>query len=136
MPAPETAYRRQKALLWESSGAGDGGRTKVEGHFDEIDVRWINKQSQMLDPQNNVVKVDATVVTTQEIAVGSILWEGSAQELWDSLTGTGTGTGTSYYPLSDLFEVVARKVTPDLKGRVNRITLGVNRYSNTMPEFA
>jgi hypothetical protein len=136
MPAPERSYRRQKALLWEASGVGDDGRATVAGDFDEIDVRWVKKQTQMLDPQNTVVKVDATVVVGEAVPIGSILWEGSAEDLWASLPGTGTGTGTSYVPLSDLFEVVAYRETPDLKARWTRQVVGVNRYRGTMPSFA
>ena len=135
MPAPERSYRRQKAVYWQASGYADDGRHKRVQNAEELSVRWVKKQAEMLDPQGNTAKVDATVVVDRVMPIGSILWEGSLQDLWDALPGTGTGTGTSYVPTSDLFEVVSYRETPDLKGRVVRQVVGVNRDRDTMPSF-
>lgn len=134
MPPFETAHRNQRALLWTMAGPGEDGRNRRSATSTELWVRWNNRQTQMLDPQNQVISVDATVVVNQEVDVGSVMWEGGQEDLEAALTGTATGN--TLVPTSLIFEVVARRVTKDIKGRNVRRTLGLKRWMNLMPASA
>ena len=124
MPSIETAWRYQKAVLWEKTGVNDYGEDVVSSTPVEISVRWENKQSDMLDPVGATVRVDAQVVVAQEVAVGSRMWEGSLSE-W---LGTGS-VGVE----SDVCIVVAIDRVPDIKARKIRRTLGLKLSGDDVP---
>jgi len=114
-------YLNQKAVLWAASGTDESGSVTVSAAV-EINVRWEEKQSQVLDAQGQVVAVDITVVIDQDIAVNSLLWLGAKEDLAD-------------VPV-DLKQVIGRNKVPTLrKGRTQkyRRTVGVIRYSNELP---
>jgi hypothetical protein len=124
MPAPERRGRYQKAVLWEKTGRDRYNEPTTAAPV-EISVRWENRASQQLDPQGNTIRVDATVIVNQDIAIGSVMWEG---ELLDFI-GTGSdGTDTQ------TMEVVTNNVIPDLKNRARLRTVGLVFYRDTLPE--
>lgn len=138
MPSFETAWRRQKALLWEipegPAGYDNYGQPKRAVLSEELKVRWVNGQSQVVDPQGNTITVDATVITNRAVGVGSVMWQGSLEDLAAELPGTGTGT--DLLPSSGVMEVVAYSPTHDIKGRNIRHVLGLKFYRDSMPESA
>jgi len=133
MPDIEVDALCQLALLWEASGFDDYGEQKRAAQSVEINVRWVNTQTQRLDPDGNTVAVDAVVAVDREIAVHSIMWEGGYADLWAEDAGTGTGTGSEWSPAGDLMEVVSSHTAKDIKGRAVRRELGLKRFRTTMP---
>lgn len=135
MPHPETAYRTQKALLWPASGFDAYGQPKV-GEPVELLVRWNAKRREATDPQGNSIMLDATVVVDREVAVGGTMWLAA-----DQSPGSGTalsqwyGTGSGDVD-DEVMRVAIYSETPDLKGRVARRTVGLQRFRDTLPERA
>ena len=117
----EDDYRFQKAVLWTFAGYDGHGEVKVSAAA-EIDVRWEEGNNEMRGPDGHNVAVDATVVVGQEIDVGSILWLGAIADVAT--------------PPVSLKQVVAKKSTPDDKGRHYRRALGLMKYSNELPTLA
>ena len=126
MPDIEREDRWQKAVLMEAVRRGaasydDFGQPVITAP-EELDVRWVWKQTMMTGPQGKPISVDATVVVGREVELGSKMWLGTLAD-W---LGTGTGSSLeSDNPDDSLMEVVAIKITPDLKGRFQRVTLGL-----------
>lgn len=129
MPYPELSYRRQKAVLLAATDpndypeANDYGETKVDTTDPvEIKVRWVQTKREAIDPQGNVIAIDATVIVDREVVVGSKLWLGPLADYY----GTG-GDDVEFV------EVVSVARTPDLKNRAIRRELGVRRFRGTLP---
>lgn len=133
MPAQETSHLYQRALLWRSSGVNKFGRHKREAISVEIGCRWDDRRYEALDPQGNAIALDAQVIVAVDVPIGSIMWKGSLDDLSEALTGTSEAD-TSDVPTSDLFEVVIVNRDEDLKKRATYRELGLQRYTDTMPE--
>lgn len=118
MPAPETSDLYQKAVLWEREGYGDDGQPTL-GEPEELDVRWLKKSAQMRDKDGNLIGVDVTVRAAQEIKLGSVMVEGTLENWQD----VGSGGGES-----ELMEVVATSIVPDLKARETSYRYGLKLY--------
>jgi len=127
MPAQEIAYLRQTALVWPASGYDSYGQPAVAKYPTQISVRWNNTQTEMLNPQGNTISVDATVIVSQEIPMGSWLWLGSM----DSWLGMGSGSGSAAQD-EHLLEVKAYAKTADIKNRNYFRQLGLIRLHNTI----
>lgn len=121
MPSIETAFRRQKAILFMKVGVDDYGQALVTDEPVEIDVRWNKKRGMLRDPQGNEVAIDGYAVVAQTIEVGSQMWLG---ELNDFL---GTGSGSAGYE-TEVMEVVDYKETPDIKNRNLRRTVALRKF--------
>lgn len=121
----ESAFRRQKAVLWVAVGVNDHGEATYSTPI-QITVRWNNKQSQVNGPQNVPVMVDALAVVDREIPTGSLMWKGPITEWY----GTGSGPGET-----SIMEVVAYNETPDIKGRSLRRTVGLTFFRGTLPDL-
>lgn len=134
MPAPELAFRRQKAVYWEAIGFDEYGQYKRQSFSIELSVRWKYGKADTVDANGNTVAVDAVVVVDRYIPVGSIFYDGSLDDLAGDVSGTGTGT--DFVPAANevtLYEVLTYAETPDLKNRWIRRTVGLRRLSDTMP---
>lgn len=118
MPPLERTDRLQLAVLWPATSKSNRYGTFVVGSPVEIKVRWIDTQSQALDPQGNVITVDATAVVGIDIPIGSQMWLGSAASL----------PGTGYMPEVGLMEVKTFNRTSDIKNRNRRRTVGMIRF--------
>lgn len=129
MPPMETAYRRQTAVLWEWLRE-DAYNEPVLDEPVEIAVRWKWGRREALSPQGTPIAVDATVVVAQDIAVGSLLYEGTLNE-WYGHSGTGSGSAGQD---TALMQVVTFSSTPDLKNRNRRRTAGLVYFRDEMPE--
>lgn len=128
MPPPEEMYLQQRALLWEFVRYDSHSEPVVDRPV-EIWVRWNNTQSDMMDANGNKVTVDATVKSSREIAVDSIMWEGGFDDI------AGTGTGSDQVPESDLMQVKMVQESKDLRGIVTGRQYGLMFFRNTMPEI-
>ena len=119
----ETTSRNQKAVLYASSAAPltSIGQKKVDAAV-ELDVRWEEGQSDALDANGEKIRVDALVVVDRDITIGSLMWLGAKDDLPS--------------PVTDLKEVVAFAKIPNEKGTTFRRTVGLIRYSNSLPPIA
>jgi len=124
MPAFETMDRYTDALLWVANGVGQRGQPIVSSIPVELKIRLLNKQVLTLDAHGNNILLDGTFVADRDIPMGSILWEGTI----DDLVGTGTAP-----PTSGLLEVKLSDGTKDIKGRNEFFTGGFLKYNDRMP---
>ncbi len=129
MPPIELQARFEDAVLWPVV-SGDVkqdnyGEVKVTTPV-ELKVQWVGVTGEMTDPMGNKVSTDAQVVVDREVKIGSLMWLG-AYEDW---LGTGSGDVDA-----DLHKVVAFNFQKDIKGRVSRRTVGLQRYKDSLPEI-
>jgi hypothetical protein len=113
--------RHQKAVLWAYHSNGNQGETRVVSTAVELDVRWEEKQTERLDPQNKPIATDYDVVVDRDVAIGSILWFGELDD-WTLASAT------------DYRQVVTSEKVTDLRGRNPRRVLGLIRYTDELPE--
>lgn len=110
-----------KAVYWAASGNDEKGRMTLSAPV-EIPCRWTPTFKNVTDAQGRLVLVTVILKVKQEIADNSILWKGNHPDLPDTPT--------------NLFQVVGRKDTDDVKGRQTRRKVFLKRYSNTLPALA
>jgi hypothetical protein len=126
MPAFETRDLYQKAVLWQASGSRDRyTRVKVTAPV-QIDVRWNDKQSLVMDKDGNTVAVDATAIVYVNVSIDSILWLIPDLDTFE--------LDPTFQPTSGLMQVKVDNSTPDIKNRGRRQDLGMIRYSEVFPE--
>ena len=123
MPAPEIFHRHQKAVLWAFDHYDDDGQPVVSSTAVEIDVRWEKTRREVVGPQGVPIATDATVAVDQDIAIGSLMWEGSINDI----------PGTSEVPESDLYQVINFQKVPDIKNRYIRRVVTLMRFNDTLP---
>lgn len=123
MPALEVMDLIHYAVLWPWVGVDRRAVVKVSATPSEIRCRWSNKQKRMLDPNQNEIAVDATVIVAQDIVIDSIMWLGQEDDI----------PGTSGIPESGLFQVKAFDRGDELKGRILRRQVGLIRFNDTFP---
>lgn len=120
----ETSDLNQKAVLWTVSGVDSYSRPTLSVGI-EIPVRWVHKKTESLDLKGRVVSSDATVIVDREIAIGSIVWKGELTNLPSPVSS-----------VTDLYEVMDYRESPDIKGRYFRRTIILMRYGNTLPQIS
>lgn len=121
MPAFETMDRKQKAVLWAWTGVDEYGEPTVDRDAPiEIDVRWTEGRTEDKDADGNTIAYDAQAVVDRDIRVGSIMWLGKLADFAD--------TGDEA-----LMRVAAQPKATDLKNRVTRRTVKLQRYQGTRP---
>jgi hypothetical protein len=123
MPAPETAYRMQTAVLWEWAGKDGYNEPRVNAP-EEVRVRWVWGQKAALTPEGGTKTVDATATVDRDIPTDSLMWLGTL----DDWLGTGSGGEDK-----GVMQVATVKDTPDLKGRVSRREVGLVFFRDQMP---
>lgn len=113
-----------RAVLWAASSVvNQYGQYIVSPTPVELKVRWVAKQSSMLDHQGNTVAVDATAIVDQDVTLGSIMWLGGLRDL---------PTPTNV-PTSGLMVVKMFNKTGDLKNRNFRRKVGLMRSNDVLP---
>lgn len=119
MPAIEINDLHQKAVLWAATGYDDYGEPTIgSATGTEIDVRWIDEQSEVSDPKGGTIASIATVIVDQDIAVGSVMWLGEL---------------ANYVASAVKMQVVDAQKIPDVKGRVFRRVLRLTKLSKELP---
>lgn len=109
---------KQKAVLWAYYDTDGNGEPRVSDPV-EIDCRWEDITSQMLSENGEPVQIEAEVFVDQAIAVRSVIWKGSLEDLPSTPTA--------------LKEVYAYVEVPDIKGRkFDRLVL-VRRFRESLP---
>jgi hypothetical protein len=111
-------HRRQDAVLWAVAGRDKYSAPKVSSPI-ALKVRWLDKQTETLDADNNVIQSDVMVKANREIKIGSILWKGKLADVPS--------------PATDLYQVIQSRSVTNIKNRETRYTVFLIRYSNTLP---
>lgn len=117
-------------LLWEITGVNSFG-DPVVGEPEELRVRWENGQKDIRKPDGTFVTVDATVMVTQDIKIGSTVWLAPNDDYSALTQFLGSGSGD---PDQDIMQVVTSSKIPDIKNRNVRRVLGVARFKEDRPE--
>lgn len=118
MPHIEEMDLLQTAVLWEASGHDDNGEVVLNNPF-EIPCRWEESRKQTINAQGDVVMLDATVVVKLPVPIHSVIWLGTI--------------ATFVEGVEDVKQVVTVSKVPDIRNRVFRRVLGLNRYGGTLP---
>jgi hypothetical protein len=126
MPPLETLDRHQTATLWPLTGLVDNFGERAHGTPREIEVRWVWARNSNRQAQSNAVAHDATVITEEELTVGSLLWLGTLDE-WYSSSGS---VGTAVEGATGLMHVISSTKTTDLKHRFTRYESKLARNKN------
>jgi len=121
MPPMESSNLNQQAVMWGPNGHTQTGDKKVLAGI-ELDVRWEDLAFTDRPLKGDEAEFDAKVVVRQDVAVGSIFWQGKESELPDPVTTVDT-----------LYEVTSFRKTPDVKGRNFRRVCYLNKWSDTLP---
>jgi len=123
MPAQEIAFRRQKACVWEITGYDRNGQPVFQTSPTELDVRWNDTRSEVIDRQGNTVAIDATAILDRELKVDSLMVPLALADL--------PGDG-DYGLLADgpLHIVVKFDSTPDIKNRARHNQASLKRYKD------
>lgn len=111
-------HRRQNVVLWAIAGKDNFSAPKVSSPI-ALKVRWIDKQMETLDADNNVVRSDVMVKADREIAIGSIMWKGKLADVASRTTS--------------LYQVIQSRVIPNIKNRETRYTVFLIRFGETLP---
>src|SRR5687768_9890959 len=112
-------HRRQDAVLWAIAGKDKYVNPTVSAAI-ALKVRWIDKQTESLDADNQVVRSDVMVKTNRDIGIGSILWKGKLPDVPS--------------PPTDLYQVIQSRDVPNIKNRETRYTVFLIRFGDTLPE--
>jgi hypothetical protein len=124
MPDIETSDLLQQAMYWRANGVtGVSGEMKVEAGI-EIPVRWEDAYREVIGPSGQKIGLTADVMADRDIKLGSILWLGSLEE-WSN---TGSGADET-----ELYQVITKEVTPDIRAINTRWKLGLMRYRHSLP---
>lgn len=119
MPRVERRILKEKAVLWERNGYDADGEPTVSAKR-EIPVRWEEKRTEMISDDGTPIAVDGTVFVDEDINTGSVLWKGKLKD-------------TSPDPTENLMEVVARNLSPDMKGRNFKRSVGIKKWRRSLP---
>lgn len=119
MPPFETADRRQKVVVWVKSGVDSYGQDTITAAVEKT-VRLVKGFSDSFEQEGRTITVNAQLVTNEDLALGSQVWEGTLTDLPETPT--------------DLWTIVRRSITPDLKARFTRYTFDLSRHSDSVLE--
>lgn len=125
MPPLEQMDRYDTVVVWPKTGS-DRYDDPVLGTAVEVLVRFNRKRRDVLRPDGTVLTLDGDLVADRDLAVGSLLYDGDA----DSLPGTGTGTPDGDY---GLYQVVDVERTRSICGKYTFWGWMVQRYMGTIP---
>jgi hypothetical protein len=134
MPPPETFHRHQTAILWRKVGDNAQNEPVLAAPIEltptnGTGVRWEAGRRNMMDPQGNLINVDAVVVVAVDIPIGSQMWLGRLEEFY------GTGTGST--GIDDEVMWVIRQINvPDIKHRVARREVWLAKSQNGPGQIA
>lgn len=131
MPPLERMDLTEYAVMWEASRYGRDGFQVVLSPV-QLRVRWEETNFDRMDANGHMITIDVVIASTQNIPIGSLMWEGKLADLSGMDTDEEVGTG-SLIPDQDLYEVVFRVRAKDLKGRITRYEFGLKRYKDTLP---
>lgn len=118
MPPLEIADHYDDVVCWESVGVDAYGQRTVQDPVG-LKVRWEPTYQEILSADGARVRIDIVAHTSQDIPIGSIMWEGHIVDLPDSPT--------------DLYEVMGHDTTADLKNRYTNRGVLLRRFRDSLP---
>lgn len=124
MPPLETYDLHQDAIYWEKLGDNRFGEPRLDSPVD-LKVRWINARADLMGPEGNNISVDATVITNQDVVIGSIMRQGTI----DDYTGTGTALD-----VDEVYTVAAFAKIPSLNNKYYYRSVGLVKYGSRIPQ--
>lgn len=122
MPALETSCRNQKVVYWAKSGMDKFSKVTVSGRV-ELDARFEKKSGETMNAKNERVATIGTMISDQDLLIGSIIWIGSI-DAWETAT-----TPTDYMVIVGVDKI------PDLKGRNFYREITLSNYNDTLPSL-
>lgn len=123
MPSIESACRNQFAVMWvEDSTSPDKHGRKLLVAGVEIQVRFESVDVFTRPPKGDEEELVKKMVVNQDIALGTIIFEGKSTDLPVPVTD-----------VTGLFEVVEFPSIPDVKGREVRRVCGLKKFGDTLP---
>ena len=130
MPPLESMGRHQKAVLWEKTGT-DSYAEVTRGEPIELDVRWEEGSTDLLNPDGTKVKLAGVVTTNRDVPEGSLMWLAPSAASSPLTQWYGTGSAGD---VAELMMVHSKEIATDLKGRNIRYELNMTKYRATLPE--
>lgn len=124
MPSPEANGRHQEVTLWRKAGNDAAGRATIDSP-EAVTVRWQEGRNELNNGDGSRIAYDASAKVPTLIPVDSIIWPYEFKELPVNKT-----------PTSDLFIIIKRSVTPDLKARDEVKKVFLMRYTDSLPDIA
>lgn len=120
MPPLETKDRTTTVVIWEALDTRDNyGEVRVKAPR-EILVRWVDDTSEVVDPNGNTVRIDATMATAEPVSIGTIVFKGNLSECNNRAPQL-------------LMQVIIPNEQDDLKGRHTRREYKMMRYRDSLP---
>ena len=124
MPPLERQNLHDRAILWTKTGDDYQGEPIISDPV-EIACRWEDRKSQSMNAENTLIGLDATVHVRQDVAVDSLMMKGTLSDI------TGTGFDD---PNPEIMQVKTVQKMTDLKGRVTKRQLGLQRFRGKLPD--
>lgn len=125
MPPLEVLDHHSWVVYWPCTGTNSYGEYKVHPTAIEARANVLRRRTEATDPKGTPVTLDYTMFCNDDIPIGSIVWEGSLEDL--------AGTGTDEVPEDNLMQVITVNMSKDDKGRNVRRRYGLMRYTNELP---
>lgn len=132
MPAQEGSHRREKALLWVCTGRDVHAQPVVSPTSVELNVMWTDYEAEVVDAEDNTIRVVAEAAVDRAVPIGSIMWRGGYEALAEELPGTGSASTTDY-PSSGLLQVVQYDAERDIKGRAVARAVKLMKWGDALP---
>lgn len=120
MPHPFKKVLNQTALLWTETGVDERGNPVLDSYI-EISVRWDLSHVEVLGPNQQIQRYDASALVDRKIEEGSIMFLGDESE-W---LGTGSGNEDQM-----LHQVTDYSESKDIKGRNTLRTVKLIQYGS------
>ena len=116
----ETSDRHQSIVVWYYQDIDRTGEPTVSATPLYLKCRWRDELI-TLSTLNDKESI-ATLVVDRDIPELSVVWKGSKTQLPDDLDN-----------LTDLYQVISKKSSPDIKNQEVRRKIYLKRFANTFP---
>lgn len=123
MPPLEYMDFHNRAILWVIVGHTKNSMPKLSSPV-QICCRWEEGHTELVNTEGQNIVVDVVMATNRDIVNGSLLWEGTEEQLSEYDDA----------PPRDIYEVIMRSRGDSLNGRVRRYEYGLKRFKDTLPQ--
>jgi hypothetical protein len=126
----------QCAVFWPLLKV-DAYANPILGQPVQLDVRWMDVQSIVMDPKGNTIGVDVTIVVNEDIEQFNDPRDPFYRTIIDGMITQNTLYGPTgvltVTPTTGLYWIKTYNKTPDIKNRFNRRVVGAVRYTDLLP---
>lgn len=119
MPSMETACRHQLAIMWEKLGYDNYGEPELDDPVD-LGVRFQETFDEVLDPLTANNNKGVWVVVDRDVPLQSLIYLG------------GRITDIAADTKIEVYMIINKKMTPDIKNKATRRTIKCMRYDKQM----